>query len=127
LEKTPNSLADRLRAGNRAAAAELVDVYYQQLYLYLRRLGHSTTVSEDLTQQCFIKAWQNIGQLRSDKSLGAWLFRIAGNVSNQYWRGRKSENKLSIEGDEIDTPDSNEAGLDKTERRNDFERIKTPL
>jgi len=107
LEKRQDSLAGRLRAGNRTAAAELVDLYYEQIYLFMRRLGHSCQVSEDLTQESFLKAWQHIGQLRSGKALNSWLYRIAGNVSKLHWRRHSSSKVVRIEG--IDVPDSNNA------------------
>jgi RNA polymerase sigma factor (sigma-70 family) len=111
-EQRRNSLAARLRAGNHAAATELVDIYYQQLYVFFRRLGHSQQVSEDLTQESFMAAWQHIGQLRSGKTLNSWIYRIAGNVSKQYWRGHKVGEAISMEG--IDVPDDGEPVFDKT-------------
>ena len=111
LEKRQDSLAGRLRAGNRAAAAELVDLYYQQIYLFMRRLGHSCQVSEDLTQESFLQAWQHIGQLRSGKALNSWLYRIAGNVSRLHWRRHSSRKAVRIEG--IDVKDSNDAQWSK--------------
>lgn len=81
-----DSLVTRLRLGERVAAETVVDIYYQQVYLYLRRLGHSRQISEDLTQETFLSAWQHVGQLRGGKGLNGWLYRIAGNISRQYWR-----------------------------------------
>jgi RNA polymerase sigma-70 factor (ECF subfamily) len=81
-----DSLVARLSAGNRDAATELVESYYQQIYLLMRRLGHGRQVSEDLTQECFLQAWQHIGQLRSNRALKGWIYRIAINISKQYWR-----------------------------------------
>jgi RNA polymerase sigma-70 factor (ECF subfamily) len=52
----------------------------------MRRLGHGRQLSEDLTQETFLRAWRHIGQLRNGKALEAWLYRIAGNVSKLYWR-----------------------------------------
>ena len=106
-EKRQDSLAAQLRAGNRAAAAELVDLYYEKIYLFMRRLGHSCQVSEDLTQESFLQAWQHIGQLRSGKALNSWLYRIAGNVSKLHWRRHSSSKAVRIEG--VDVPDSNDA------------------
>jgi len=106
LEKRQDWLAAELRAGNRAAAAELVDLYYEQIYLFMRRLGHSCQVSEDLTQESFLAAWQDIGQLKNGRALNSWLYRIAGNVSKLWWRRHKDSKQLSIEG--IDVPDNNE-------------------
>lgn len=110
-EQRRDSLAAQLRTGSRAAAAELVDIYYRQIYLFMRRLGHSCQVSEDLTQQTFLQAWQHIDRLRNGKALNGWLYRIAGNVSKLYWRKHKAGKSVSIEG--IDVQHTGEAGSDK--------------
>ena len=39
LEKRQDLLAARLKAGNHEAAIELVDRYYEQIYLFMRRLS----------------------------------------------------------------------------------------
>lgn len=75
LENRQNLLASRLKAGEHAAAAELVDIYYEQIYRFMRRLGHSREVGEDLTQETFFQAWNHLGQLRSGKALGGWLYQ----------------------------------------------------
>jgi RNA polymerase sigma-70 factor (ECF subfamily) len=106
LAKRRNSLAVRLKSGNREAAAELVDRYYEQIYIFMRRLGHSCAVSEDLTQESFLQAWQHIGQLRNDGSLNSWVYHIAGNVSRLYWRKHKGREETSIDG--FDVPDKRE-------------------
>ena len=118
LETRRDSLAGRLKAGNRAAAAELVDVYYEQIYLFMRRLGHNCQVSEDLTQESFMAAWQHIGQLRDGRALNGWLYRIAVNVSRVYWRKHKGSKAVSIDG--IEVPDSGEGECDKT---GDYEQV----
>jgi RNA polymerase sigma-70 factor (ECF subfamily) len=79
-------LAKRLQGGDHLAAEELAERYYRRLYLYMRELGHSRETSEDLTQEAFFRAWHHIGQLRSGRALSAWLFRIASNVSCEFWR-----------------------------------------
>jgi len=85
------SLVSQLRAGSNEAAEQFVNLYYEQIYLFMRRLGHSSQVSEDLTQESFLKAWQHIEQLRDDDALKGWLYRIAGNVSKVYWRRKKAK------------------------------------
>lgn len=122
MDKRQDSLATRLMAGNRAAATELVDTYYEQLYLFMRRLGHSRQVSEDLTQESFLRAWQHIGQLRSDKALNSWLYRIAANISKLYWRKHKDNKMVSMEA--IDAPDDNEADHCKSGQSDQLDRLK---
>jgi RNA polymerase sigma-70 factor (ECF subfamily) len=112
-EQRQNSLAARLRAGESRAAAELVDIYYQQLYVFFRRLGHNSQASEDLTQESFLAAWRHIGQLRSGKTLNSWIYRIASNASKQYWRRRPVGEAIGIEGIDVASggePVSDESG-----------------
>ncbi len=91
MERTQQSFVARLKTADRRAAAELVDKYYQKIYLLFRRLGHSRQVSEDLTQETFLQAWQHIGQLRDAAALNSWLYRIAGNLSRLYWRRHRAD------------------------------------
>ncbi len=117
LEKRRNSLVARLKAGNHDAADELVEMYYGQIYLYMRRLGHGRQNSEDLTQESFVQAWQHLSQLRNDNSLNGWLYRIASNVSSLYWRRNKIRKTGTIEGFEIADNDRSH------ERLGDFELL----
>lgn len=125
LAKKLDLLGARIRDGNREAAAELVDVYYEQIFLFMRRLGHSCQVSEDLTQESFLQAWKHIGQLREGKALNSWLYRIASNVSKLYWRRHKGKETVGF--DRIDLQDNGEAGSDKTESYEELDRLKNAV
>jgi len=91
-------LARRLRQGEQTAAGEFVDRYYERVYLFMRAIGHDRQISEDLTQETFLRAWHHIGQLRDGKALNGWLFRIAGNVSRLQRRRFKGKGTVSIDG-----------------------------
>lgn len=103
-------LAGRLRRGDRTAAEELVDCYYERIYLFMRAVGHDRPTSEDLAQETFLRAWYHIGQLRDGKALNGWLFRIAGNVSRLYWRRHKGADTNSPDG--LEAPLGGPDGLD---------------
>ena len=124
-EQRLDSLVRRLRAGDHTTAAELVDIYYKQIYLFMRRLGHDRQVSEDLTQESFLNAWHHIGQLRDGKALNGWLYRIAGNVSKLYWRRNKRKKPATLEN--FDVPDSKKAGLDIVEHNAQLEQVKNAV
>ncbi len=117
-----DSLASRLRAGDRAAAAELVDTYYEQIYLFMRRLGHDRQASEDLTQESFFNAWHHIGQLKDGKALSGWLYRIASNVSKLHWRKHKHKEIIGIEG--LEMPQSDKGEPEKMEHNEQLEHLK---
>jgi RNA polymerase sigma factor (sigma-70 family) len=117
-----DSLAAQLKAGDREAAVELVDLYYQQIYLFMRRLGHSRQVSEDLTQEIFLSAWGHIWQLRDGRALNNWLYRIALNASRLYRRRHGGSEPASL--DEIDVADSSEPEADKVGRYDQLDQLK---
>lgn len=120
METNQDSLVARLRAGEHAAAGELVERYYEQIYLYFRRLGHGRQTSEDLTQDCFFQAWQHVAQLRSEKALNSWLYHIASNVSRLYWRRHKGE-RTGCEDFVVQAADKSG---DDTEGFEELERVK---
>ena len=124
LAKRRNSLAVRLKGGRREAADELVDKYYEQIYHYMRRLGHSIAVSEDLTQESFLHAWQHSGQLRNDASLNSWLYHIASNVSKLYWRRRRGQQSASVDGFDVADERGNREGIGDFEQ---LERLKEAI
>jgi RNA polymerase sigma-70 factor (ECF subfamily) len=116
-----HSLVARLKAGDRAAAAELVDGYYQQIYLFMRRFGHDRQTAEDLTQESFFNAWHHIGQLRDGKALDSWLYRIAANVSRLHWRKHRHKEVVGIEI--VDLSAGTEDGDDRVGRYEQLEEL----
>ena len=122
LSRERDSLATRLRAGDRTAAAELVDEYYEQIYLFMRKLGHDRQASEDLTQESFFNAWHHIGQLKDGKALNGWLYRIASNVSKLHWRKHKHKEVIGIEG--LEMPQSSKDEHEKIEYNEQLEQLK---
>jgi len=125
VEESRDSLVARLKAGNRAAATELVDLYYEQIYLFMRRLGHNFQVSEDLTQECFLQAWYHISGLRGGKTLNGWLYRIASNISKLYWRRSKGKDAVGII--ETEVPDNSEAGIEKVRHHEELNQLKNAV
>lgn len=114
LQESRDSLVARLKRGNRSAAEELVDSYYQQIYRFLRRLGHGVQESEDLTQECFLQAWDRIGQLRDAEALSGWIYGIARNVSRLHWR-RSGVRRMVDSGDAEIADEHDFSGLENSE------------
>lgn len=88
------ALVQGLRHGEQQAAEILVDRFYRQIYLYLRELGLNKHLSEDLTQETFLRAWNSIAQLHDDNAVSAWLYRIASNAAREHWRREKTRHRL---------------------------------
>lgn len=65
---------------------ELVDRYYQAVYWYIRRIVADHDNAQDILQETFIKAYRHFWQLRSTQSARPWLYRIATNEINRWFR-----------------------------------------
>jgi len=81
----------RLRRRDHDACRELIERHHHRVYGYLRRLGADPALAEDLTQECYARAWQRIDSLRQAASLRSWLLTIARNELLQHARGRDPE------------------------------------
>ena len=72
-------LVNEAIAGSKEAFCSLYGEYKDKLYRYaLYRLGDPTE-AEDAVSECVLAAWQGVGNLRSGKAFGSWIFRILSN------------------------------------------------
>ncbi len=61
--------------------------HFEAIYRYVFHRVGNRTEAEDLTAQCFFKALNNWWRFRwSGASISSWLFRIATNEINNYFR-----------------------------------------
>jgi RNA polymerase sigma-70 factor (ECF subfamily) len=85
----------RAAAGRDTAAfGELYRRYVDRVYRYLcSRVGEAAE-AEDLTALVFTTAWESIPRYREQGNFAAWLFRIARNKVNDYYRRRRPQLSL---------------------------------
>lgn len=73
------ALAERLRAGDRSALAEIEARYRHRLHRVAFLHCGNRADAEDLVQESLIAAWESIGRYVPGTSFGAWLTGIAAN------------------------------------------------
>ncbi len=73
-------LCRRVKKADKSAAGELLQIYYKDIYAYLRRLCGTRQEAEDLTQQTFLKVWASFDNFAGRSSFYTWLYRIAHNT-----------------------------------------------
>ncbi len=71
------------------------------------RMLRSSTDAEEVTQETFLSAWQNLGHFRGDSPFGGWLSRIAANFCLMRLRHKRVANEVEAPADE---PSFNERG-----------------
>jgi len=92
--------------GNQKAFEKLFLRYKDAIFYFLLRTINNRTDAEDLTLECFGKAFRNIDQYSTKYAFSTWLFRIATNTSIDFIR-KKKKNIIKFEtkdDNNIDTP-----------------------
>jgi RNA polymerase sigma-70 factor (ECF subfamily) len=87
---------EKLKAGDRAEFARMVDAYSDLIYrLAVKMLGNAQD-AEDILQETFIKAFRHLKNFDGRSSLSTWLYRIATNEALMFLR-RQRPDTLSVE------------------------------
>lgn len=100
--KRDNELEARLRdpATAREAFGEAIAAYSEPLYWQIRRLVNNHDDANDLLQNTFMKAWQNLENFRGDAKLSTWLYKIAINEAISHLEKERKRLDLSIDDEE---------------------------
>src|SRR5690554_2464805 len=69
----------------------LVKKYQQRLYWHLRKMLVVHEDADDVLQNTFVKAWQNLDQFRGDSSIYTWMYRIATNEALNFLNKKRAE------------------------------------
>ncbi len=80
-EQAEGQLVERLKAGDQAAYAELVEAHAGRIYNLALRLLGDEAAAEDVLQETFLNAFRAIDRFEGRSSLGTWLYRIANNTA----------------------------------------------
>jgi len=73
-------LVIRCKNGDPMAMSELIEVWIDPLYFYVRRFNLSEDVSLDIIQDAWLRVLQRFRQLRKPAAFPAWLFKITRNI-----------------------------------------------
>lgn len=68
---------------------EIVRMYQQPLYWYIRKVVLIHEDAEDILQEVFIKAYKRLWQLREKDALKSWLYVIATNEIRKYFKSHR--------------------------------------
>jgi RNA polymerase sigma-70 factor (ECF subfamily) len=82
--------------GNEQAYTKLVDKYQRALHFHIRKMINDPEQIEDLVQETFVKAFDNLSSYNTNYAFSTWLYRIATNHTIDYLRKKKLQT-LSID------------------------------
>ena len=95
-------LVDQLRNPKTAHAAfdTLMRIYGEPVYWQIRKLVVRHEDADDILQNVFLKAWNNLQNFRGDAKLSTWLFKIAINESINFINKEKMRKNVSVDSDD---------------------------
>lgn len=79
-QKTETEIIKRVLQGDRQAYAVLVDAYKNPIYNLAYRMTSNPQDAEDLAQETFIRAYQNLARYDQNKKFFTWLYTIGINL-----------------------------------------------
>lgn len=96
--QSEQQLIESAKAGSETAFEQIYEDYFERIYAYIAaRIGNRFD-AEDLTEDVFVRALQSIGSFKwQGISIGAWLFRIAHNVTVDHHRKNSRRQSVPIE------------------------------
>jgi RNA polymerase sigma-70 factor (ECF subfamily) len=94
LEQTDETLAAWAQAGDMRAFDQLARRYQANLLRFVRRNFPVIIDDEDVVQEAFLKAFENLARYRPGRLVRTWLFTIAFRVAVSHIRRRRSGLKL---------------------------------
>lgn len=89
-------LVKRAIGGDEKAYKELVDKYQRALYFHILKMIKDKEQVNDLVQEAFVKAFDNLNTYSTNYAFSTWLYRIATNHTIDYLRKKKLKT-LSID------------------------------
>ena len=82
-------LIQQVLQGNTKAFTPLVDAHKNQVFNLVVRMVQQRTLAEELSQDVFVKAYQQLTQFKHKARFSTWLFRIAYNTAVSALRKRQ--------------------------------------
>ena len=93
-----SELIDRIKAGDRFAFNELVNLYANKVINTCYRFLLDRQDAEDITQEVFIEVFQSVRSFRGDAKLSTWIYRIAVTKSLDEIKKRNRKKYISSIG-----------------------------
>lgn len=90
-------LARKVQKGDREAFEVLLGRYERAIFSFTYHFFHDMALSEDLTQETFLRAYRFIGSFRPREKFSTWLFSIAKNLCIDELRRNRRGTSVDIE------------------------------
>lgn len=105
---------------------KLVSEYTDDLFKWAYHKTSSTTIAEDLVQESFLAAAENIDSFKGDSSAKTWLFSILNHKIIDYYR-KKVNQHIPMENETLSTFFDEDGTWQKEKRPKEWDEEETHL
>jgi RNA polymerase sigma-70 factor (ECF subfamily) len=95
IAETDDALVQRAKGGDEVAFGMLFDRHRDLVFRFVLQMIRNRDEAEDLVQEAFVRAYQNLGNYRDQAKFTTWLLRIATNLCTD--RVRMSQRRHNLE------------------------------
>lgn len=107
MDTQTNELVKRAKQGDSEAFGRIYDLFAQRIFRYIRLKVQNQSEAEDMLQDVFVKAYRGLDRLKmEDLNFSAWLYRVAGNTINDYFRKKYRSPEPAALDETFDVPSS---------------------
>jgi RNA polymerase sigma-70 factor (ECF subfamily) len=99
MKEIDTALVRACQRGDIEAFEQIFRVYRNPVFRLAYRFTGNRDDAEDLTQEIFLKVFENIGSFRYESSFATWLYRIAVNTCMNFQRNKKPAESLGVTDD----------------------------
>jgi RNA polymerase sigma-70 factor, ECF subfamily len=85
----PQQVAKLIEENDNESRRALFEAYHRRTFAVAYNILRNRESAEDITQDAFIKAFQNLHQLKDKTKFGAWLAVIASNLARNHLKREK--------------------------------------
>ncbi len=96
-KSTPYLKAISSKPADEAEFNLILEEYQERIFFLAQRMVIDPDDATDITQDVFIKVWQNREDFKGKSSLYTWIYRIATNECLQFIRKKKRRGLLRLE------------------------------
>jgi RNA polymerase sigma-70 factor (ECF subfamily) len=111
LEKSDEMLVKEIKNGQQESYDELMQKHQKKVYHIAYSFARSEQGAMDITQNIFLKAYENIGRFREESQFKTWLTRISYNEGQNWMKKNKkhlAHKDLNSHLTEASSPDTQE-------------------
>jgi len=117
IEELENTV-ERCREGDEDAWSTLVNTTLRPIYRLCASYAPSAAEAEELTQEVYLKLWENLHRYRNGSNFMAWAWRVAKNlIIDSYRRARREREAAWLDPEILDRLPGSDNPHEQAERR----------